>query len=422
MTVIDRRPRAWIALVAVLTSALLLAGCGSGPYSLEQGSTSPNPGSGHASSTAPTPASTPTPDPVTMTPNIDNGATDVQVDTLVSVAAANGTLTSVTVSAPVKDPHTGKVTTIPVNGTLNKAKTAWQAGDRLEPGSTYTVAMTGTNPEGVTTSTTSTFTTQKLTLNQQTFPSITPVGSGPYGVAMPIIVHFDVAVKDHKSFQKHLKVISSPKQTGTWSWYNDHEVHYRPKNYWKPGTKITVEADLNGVSAGNGIYGQVSRTTSFTIGRSIIDKVNLQTHELTVYVGGTLTKTIPISAGKPGDTTRSGVKVVEQKLYKTRMASETIGIPNNASDGYDLMVYYAMRITNSGEFLHAAPWNAAFLGRQNSSHGCTGMSTADAKWLFGIQQIGDPVVTTGSDRPLEKGNGWTDWNVSYKTFAQGSAL
>ena len=41
-------------------------------------------------------------------------------------------------------------------------------------------------------------------------------------------------------------------------------MHWRPKNYWKAGTDVTVHADINGVPAGNGIYGQLSRTTSST--------------------------------------------------------------------------------------------------------------------------------------------------------------
>ena len=43
-----------------------------------------------------------------------------------------------------------------------------------------------------------------------------------------------------------------------------------------------------------------------------------------------------------------------------------------------------MRETNSGEFLHAAPWSVGSQGNANVSHGCTGMSTANAQWLYDI--------------------------------------
>jgi len=100
------------------------------------------------------------------------------------------------------------------------------------------------------------------------------------------------------------------------------------------------------------------------------------------------------------------------------MTNEMIG----AAEDYTLFAKYALRITSSGEFLHSAPWNAASLGRRNASHGCVGMSVSDSAWLYENTLIGDPVVTTGSSRGLEQGNGYSDWDVSYATYAKGSAL
>ena len=90
---------------------------------------------------------------------------------------------------------------------------------------------------------------------------------------------------------------------------------------------------------------------------------------------------------------------------------------------YDLSnVRYAMRLTNSGEFIHAAPWSVGAQGRANVSHGCTGMSTANAAWLFGIAQRGDPVQYVNANRgSAEPGNGWTQWNVPWDQWVAGSA-
>jgi lipoprotein-anchoring transpeptidase ErfK/SrfK len=93
-----------------------------------------------------------------------------------------------------------------------------------------------------------------------------------------------------------------------------------------------------------------------------------------------------------------------------------------AAESYRLTAAYAMRITNSGEFLHSAPWSVGSQGVANVSHGCTGMSVANSRWLIENSLIGDPVVTTGSDRGIEPGNGYTDWNASFKEYAKGSAL
>lgn len=419
-----RRFLAGTALLAALT--LSAVGCGTipdagGPSAPGGRTESPAPTAGNNNGSGntdapPTPSSTPTPDPVALTPNVKDKAKNVKVSTVVSVQAGNGKLDKVTLRyAGVSK---GKAIKGSVAGTLAKDKTSWTAGDRLEPSSTYTLTMSGKNPEGQQTVTKTTFKTQTLTLQQQTFAQLQPWKGSTVGVAMPVILTFDVPVKNRKEFEKHLSVTSSPKQTGSWSWFSDKEVHFRPKNYWKPGTKVTVNADVNGLSAGNGVYGQNSTSTSFKVGRSLVTKINLSSKQAKVYIDGDLERTIPISAGKAGWRTRSGTKVIMEKLPVTRMTNEMIG----ANESYDLRVKYAMRITWSGEFLHAAPWNSGNFGRVNASHGCVGMSTANAAWLFNRVQIGDPVVTTGSGRGLEKGNGYTDWDVSWSQYKKGSAL
>ncbi len=87
------------------------------------------------------------------------------------------------------------------------------------------------------------------------------------------------------------------------------------------------------------------------------------------------------------------------KEYNKKMTNEMIG----AKEDYSLVAQYAMRITNSGEFLHSAPWNTGYFGRRNASHGCTGMSNGDAGWLYSRTLVGDPVVTTGTSRQMELG-------------------
>lgn len=417
-----RRLFAGTALLAALT--LTAVGCGTipdagGPSApgTNTGSHAPTTGTDNGTAQPPaSPSSTPTPDPVALTPNVKNKAKNVKVSTVVSVKAGNGELDKVTLRyAGVSK---GKAIKGSVDGTLAKDKTSWTASDRLEPSSTYTLTMSGKNPEGQRTATKTTFRTQALTLQQQTFAQLQPWKGSTVGVAMPVILTFDVPVKNRKEFEKHLSVTSSPKQVGTWSWFSDKEVHYRPKKYWKPGTKVTVKADVNGLSAGNGVYGQNSTSTSFKVGRSLVTKINLSSKQAKVYIDGDLERTIPISAGKAGWRTRSGTKVIMEKLPVTRMTNEMIG----ASESYDLQVRYAMRITWSGEFIHAAPWNSGNFGRVNASHGCVGMSTSNAAWLFSRVQIGDPVVMTGSGRGLEKGNGYTDWDVSWSQYKKGSAL
>ncbi|MDN5805103.1 MAG: Ig-like domain-containing protein, partial [Microlunatus sp.] len=372
---------------------------------------------GSSAPAGPTSEPSPTPDPVTLIANIKDGSKNVKVSTVAKVSADNGTLDKVKMTYKGRDTK-GNTVKGTVDGRLAKDKTTWTADDRLEPAATYTLAIRGTNPEQEATTSKTSFTTKALTLSEQTFAQLTPLKGTQVGVGMPAILTFDLPVKNRKEFEKHLTVTSSPKQSGTWSWFSDKEVHFRPKSYWKPGTKVKVAADLNGLNAGNGIYGQNSTSTSFTVGRSLITKINLNSHRAKVYIDGDLERTIPISAGKSGWRTRSGTTLIMEKLPVTRMTNQMIG----AAESYDLRVKYAMRITWSGEFIHAAPWNSGKFGSTNASHGCVGMSTANAAWLFKRVQIGDPVVTTGSNRGLERGNGYTDWDQSWSSYKKGSAL
>ena len=175
--------------------------------------------------------------------------------------------------------------------------------------------------------------------------------------------------------------------------------------------------------AGAGIYGQESRSVDFTVGDANIYKVNAQTHQMQVFQNGKLLRTLPITTGKPGFTTRSGVKVIIEKFREKRMNSETVGIDRDDPEAYDIDdVEYAMRVTYSGEFIHAAPWSVGSQGNANVSHGCTGMSTADAGWLYNMTKRGDVVEYTGTDRPMTLDNGYGDWNASFADWAEGSAL
>lgn len=407
--------------VAAVLGLLAVAGCGSvpspGPDTSGQGGTTKT-GTTTGGGGSNTPSSTPeAPEPVSFSTSVADGAKNVKVSSIVSVKAANGTLDSVRVSTTQKS-ESGSTSKVTVDGALNADKTTWTASEALDPGSTYTIRMSGANSEGTQQSSTATFKTQSLTLDEQTFPTVFPGKGTTVGVGMPVILTFDVPVKDRANVEKHLAVTTSPKQTGTWHWVSSTEVHYRPKTYWQPGTKVSVDGNLNGVSAGNGVYGQKSVATSFTIGRSQITKIDLKRDVAKVYRNGKAVRTIYVSAGKPGWETRSGIKLIMSKETNKRMTNQMIG----AAEEYDLNVAYALRITNSGEFLHSAPWNAGYFGRVNSSHGCTGMSTADARWLYETSLIGDPTVTTGTNRGMEKVNGWSDWNISWNDYKAGSAL
>lgn len=400
------RPRPTRAAIAVGAALLLtsgLAACNSDEPS-------------DAAGAAPTQAGSASPDPVSQArirANVKDGRT-VAVDRLVTLGVTDGTFTDVRVRV-----EGGK----DVPGALADDATSWKASSLLEPGLTYRIVARAEDSDGLVRTMKRTFSTDDLTLDEQTYPSLVPGDGETVGVAMPVILRFDVPVTDHAAFEEKLSVKATPAQPGTWHWISDNEVHYRPKNYWKPGTKVTVDAAINSVAAGNGIYGQEDRTSTFTVGDALKMKIDVANHQMRVLRNGELLRTIPISAGKPGFTTRSGTKVIVEKFRYKRMNAATTGISEDDPEYYDIEnVEYAQRVTYSGEFLHAAPWSVGSQGSANVSHGCVGMSTEAAGWLYNLTKIGDPVEVTGTDRQMDLTNGYGDWNLSWAEYKQGSAL
>jgi lipoprotein-anchoring transpeptidase ErfK/SrfK len=384
---------------------LLVTGCSAGTSSDAGGAGDREAPSG-AAEAAPESAAT-------VSSNVRPGARQAQLGRPLTLQVDDGSFERVRVT-------TGKGA--PLRGSLDADKVTWTSDDLLQQGTRYRVTSRAVDGDGVATTYRSSFRTRALTLDQQTYPSF--VGDGAtVGVGMPAIVRFDIPVSDKESIQERLKVTMTPAQPGAWHWISDSEVHWRPKSYWKPGTQVTVDADVAGVPAGNGIFGQVDRRVGFTVGDAMVSKVDMTTHEMKVFRNGELVRTIPITTGEqPKFTTRSGTKVIMEKFASRRMSSETTGIPVDSADGYDIDdVRYAMRLTYSGEFIHAAPWSVADQGSANVSHGCTGMSTENAGWLYANSKIGDVVEYVGSDRPMTLDNGYGDWNMSFRDWKQASS-
>ena len=391
----------WLAgLVVVLAAA---AGCTSGSGSGSgSGGGQAGGGSGEQSQAPAEPAT------VSVVPAA-NAATVAPGDP-VKVTAKGGTLTSVTVSG-----SDGAV-----KGSLNAAKTAWTSTDKLGFGARYTVTAVATNATGQKTTKTSAFTTARAA--KTVFPAVSPLSGTTVGVGMPVRVYFDNPVTDRKTALARMKITTSVPTVGGWHWFSDTEVHWRPKTYWKAGTKVALDTDLRGVSLGPGTYGSVNadRHIAFTIGASHVSVADAKTHRMKVYVNGKLTKNFPASLGKevPGRYTHSGVHIVTDKKRSMTMDSTTYGLALDAG-GYRTRVEFATRISNSGEFVHSAPWSVAQQGSSNVSHGCVNLAPANAAWFFGISQPGDVVQVTGTPvRLTRKDTDVPDWTIPWSQWGE----
>ena len=342
-----------------------------------------------------------------------DGTTGVRPDAPVAVTASGGPLTDVNVQDA--DGHA-------LEGALSDDKATWTSSAPLTATATYTVTATATNAEGSPTTVTSTLGTLKPKDSADFY--LLPSGTGQVGVGMPVVVQFLGLVDADKqaAIEKHVLVTTSPAVKGAWGWLDARQLVWRPASYWAPGTTVKVTADIAGIETRPGIWTKRNASTSFRIGSAMISTVDVAAHTLTVRRDGAVLRTIPVTTGKQGFETRSGVKVIISRESSLQMDAETTGLAKTDPNYYNVNVKYAMRLTWSGEFLHAAPWSVASQGRANVSHGCTGMSTANAQWLFESSKMGDVVKYVNSARPLESYNGYTMWNMSLAQWATHSAL
>jgi len=356
---------------------------------------------------AKTAATTTTVLPVVLTAVPIPGATAAALDQPVTVSVTDGTLAAVTVVAPDG----------PLPGKLAPDATSWASTAVLVPSTTYQVAATLVDASGGTTPKQWTFTTAPPTAVFKA--TLSPGDNATVGVGMPVVVKLSspVATADHAAFVKHLTVTSTPAQKGAWRWFSDNELHWRPSVYWSAGTKVTVKASIAGYNAGGGAWGVKDVTTTYAIGDAHVSKVDTQTHQMAVTNNGVVVRMFPVSTGNTKYPTKSGIHVTNEKLKTTIMDSATVGIPRDSADGYYETVEWNVRISNSGEFVHAAPWSVGSQGRTNVSHGCVNASTADAEWFYNFSQTGDVVEVVGSPEQLTPTNGIGDWQIPWATWA-----
>ncbi|MET4925103.1 Ig-like domain-containing protein [Streptomyces sp. PSRA5] len=300
----------------------------------------------------------------------------------------------------------------------------WRSTAPLAAGARYTVKVATEDEDGAPGSRTLDFETSPVKRNLSvTFGP----KAGKYGVGQPITAELSAPVKDREAravVERGLKVRSSPAAEGSWHWVDDKKLHFRPKEYWPANASVSVSSTLDGIKVGNKLYGGAVKPLKITTGDRLEAIADAGTHHMTVLRNGEEIRTIPVTTGKPGFSTRNGTKVVLEKQQFVRMRGTSVGIAAGSSEGYDLPVYWATRVTWSGEYVHAAPWSVGSQGSANVSHGCVGMSTDNAEWFFDTVREGDivKVVNSGGEDMDPFGNGFGDWNLDWAKWRQGSAL
>ncbi|WP_338104866.1 L,D-transpeptidase [Modestobacter muralis] len=255
-----------------------------------------------------------------------------------------------------------------------------------------------------------------------TLPTVFPSDAATVGVGQPISVTFDEDVTDRAAVERQLHVTSTPPVTGSWSWLSDRTVHYRPQGYWPARTHVAVDVDVYGVHVGDGVHGQQSEHVEFDVGAKKVATVDATERVLRLYVDDQLVREMPTSLGRSSSPTPTGTYVVMQQSREYTMRSASYGVPLDAPGGYETPVEYASRLSNSGIFVHGAPWSVRDQGRRNVSHGCLNVSVADAGWFYENFGRGDVVEVANAGPAMEVWDGFGDWNADWADWQAGSAL
>nr|WP_202554838.1 Ig-like domain-containing protein [Streptomyces sp. SID4950] len=315
-----------------------------------------------------------------------------------------------------------------VAGEMSANGASWKPEEQLERGTKYQISATAKDAEGRTAAANSIFTT--VTTANSFIGTYTPDAGTTVGVGMPVSFTFDKAISDRKDVQSHITVTSSGGQKVVGHWFGAQRLDFRPEEYWKAGSKVTMKIDLDGVEGADGVYGVQKKTVTFTVGRAQVSTVDVNTQTMTVVRDGSTLKSIPISSGSPQHTTYNGQMVISEKFRQTRMNSQTVGLGGE----YDIPdVPDAMRLTTSGTFIHGNYWynkgNPPF-GREGTSHGCVGLADAQgaqgdtpAHWFFDNSLVGDVVIVKNSpDKTVSPDNGLNGWNMAWSEWVAGSAV
>ncbi|MBD0421083.1 L,D-transpeptidase family protein [Streptomyces sp. TRM S81-3] len=409
-----RARRAGAALAAALTWAGLLAAA-AGCTSHGTGT-----GTGGAFDKPPVPE-----DVIRVFP--DDGSKDVRPGKRLSVwLPEGGRLESVRVVRSQDARET------PVPGRISADGLRWEpAEDRLALAARYTVDVVARDGRGRRSARHTTFSTHVP--DQRFIGYVTPENRSTVGTGMIVSLEFNREITDRAAVERAVTVTAEPAVDVRPHWFGGERLDFRPEHYWKPGTRVTVSLRLRDVEAAPGVYGMQHKTVSFTVGRSQVSVVDAARHTMRVERDGELLATVPITAGSRKNPTYNGTMVVTEMHDVTRMNGATVGFrKTNGKSEYDIPdVPHAIRLTDSGTFLHGNYWaSAGTFGRYNTSHGCIGLrdekgGAADtpARWFFDRTLIGDVVEVVNSiDEQVAPDNGLGGWNMPWKEWKAGSAL
>ncbi|MGW5048576.1 Ig-like domain-containing protein [Streptomyces griseoluteus] len=357
-------------------------------------------------------------DVIRVTP--DDGGKGVRPGERLRVRVPAGRLEKVTVTRSQDAQDTT------VTGHVVEGGRTWKPDDdKLALAARYTVDAVAVDGDGRRSARHTTFTT--YVPDQRFIGYVTPENRSTVGTGMIVSLAFNRDITDRAAVEKAVHVTAKPAVDVRAHWFGRNRLDFRPERYWKPGTEVTVDLALRDVEGAPGVYGLQRKTIAFTVGRSQVSLVDAAAHTMEVRRDGELLATVPITAGAPKTPTYNGKMVVMDMLEVTRMNSRTVGFGGE----YDIPdVPHAMKLTDSGTFLHGNYWSPESPGEVNVSHGCVGLrdvkgggADTPAGWFFDRSLVGDVIeVVHSKDKTVSPDNGLSGWNMAWKQWKAGSVL
>ncbi|MGP4112057.1 L,D-transpeptidase [Streptomyces sp. 4N509B] len=354
------------------------------------------------------------PAPVEISISPGDGARNVETSGALEVTAERGRLTRVTVT----DADGRRVA-----GALAEDGTAWRPSEHLANATRYAVEAVAENAAGRQRTQTANFRTVRA---ESTFGTTWNVGDGAeVGVGMILSVVFDTPIEDTAAVRDAIEITSEPAVDVRGHWFGQQRLDFRPEEYWEPGTEVTVRFGLRGVEGADGVYGTLREEIDFTVGRSQISTVDAEEMTMEVVRDGERLRTLPVTTGAPGTETWNGRMVITERLVETRMDGATVGFAGE----YDIPdVPHAMRLSDSGTFIHGNYWAGGAFGTANVSHGCIGLrdvqgaydDSTPGAWFFERSIVGDVVeVVNSNDEVISPDNGLSGWNMEWSAWGAG---
>jgi lipoprotein-anchoring transpeptidase ErfK/SrfK len=228
-------------------------------------------------------------------------------------------------------------------------------------------------------------------------PTFNPLNGSMVGVAKPIYINFARPIANRQLAQSAVHISSVPPVPGKFYWTSDTQLRWRPLNFWPANTNVFIDA--------------AGTKSTFHTGDALVATADNTTHQMTITRNGTVVQTYPMSMGKTGHDTPNGTYYVLERFASIVMDSATYGVPSTSAQGYKLTVQNAVRIDNSGNFVHSAPWSVGDQGKRNVSHGCINLAPAAAQWFYDNFGTGDPVIVKNSVGSYTQPDGASDWQI-----------